>query len=208
MKKTYLMALMPLMILAFFVNQSEADQILQPGSLWEYTFTDPTSNPAWNTTTGTGGWSSGLAPFGNTTGPYDGDTTGAFSYKTYWAADNTGSWDDDLWVRTSVDFSGYSLSSLLWNLGVDNGFKLYVNGTLVASANGEGYTYMWEYSGNFSGISLNPGINIIAVALEDHGGLTAFDMEIRGTAVPEPGILILLGISMVSVVGLKRWWKE
>jgi len=27
-------------------------------------------------------------------------------------------------------------------------------------------------------------------------------------AVPEPGILILLGISMASVVGLRRWWKE
>jgi len=28
------------------------------------------------------------------------------------------------------------------------------------------------------------------------------------TSVPEPGILILLGISMASVVGLRRWWKE
>jgi len=28
------------------------------------------------------------------------------------------------------------------------------------------------------------------------------------TDVPEPGILILLGISMFSLVGLKRWWKE
>jgi len=27
-------------------------------------------------------------------------------------------------------------------------------------------------------------------------------------AVPEPGILILLGISMASVVGLRRWWKD
>jgi len=26
--------------------------------------------------------------------------------------------------------------------------------------------------------------------------------------VPEPGILILLGISMASIVGLKRWWKD
>ncbi len=26
--------------------------------------------------------------------------------------------------------------------------------------------------------------------------------------VPEPGILILLGISMISVAGLRRWWKN
>ena len=28
------------------------------------------------------------------------------------------------------------------------------------------------------------------------------------TAVPEPGILILLGISMASIAGLKRWWRQ
>jgi len=27
------------------------------------------------------------------------------------------------------------------------------------------------------------------------------------TSVPEPGILILLGLSMVSIAGLRRWWK-
>jgi hypothetical protein len=29
-----------------------------------------------------------------------------------------------------------------------------------------------------------------------------------GVPVPEPGILILLGISMASIAGLRRWWKE
>jgi len=29
----------------------------------------------------------------------------------------------------------------------------------------------------------------------------------ESTAVPEPGTLILLGISTMSLVGLKRWWK-
>jgi hypothetical protein len=33
-------------------------------------------------------------------------------------------------------------------------------------------------------------------------GVTGF------ATVPEPGILILLGISMMSVAGLKRWWKD
>jgi choice-of-anchor C domain-containing protein len=32
--------------------------------------------------------------------------------------------------------------------------------------------------------------------------------NVKVTPVPEPGILILLGISMASVVGLRRWWKD
>jgi choice-of-anchor C domain-containing protein len=32
--------------------------------------------------------------------------------------------------------------------------------------------------------------------------------NVRVTPVPEPGILILLGLSMVSIAGLMRWWKE
>jgi len=32
--------------------------------------------------------------------------------------------------------------------------------------------------------------------------------NVRVTSVPEPGILILLGISMMSVAGLRKWWKE
>jgi len=29
-----------------------------------------------------------------------------------------------------------------------------------------------------------------------------------GVAVPEPSLMVLLGISMMSVAGLRRWWKE
>jgi len=38
----------------------------------------------------------------------------------------------------------------------------------------------------------------------------SWDLNFRTHVIPtpEPGILILLGISMASVVGLKRWWKE
>ena len=94
----------------------------------------------------------GLAPFGNNTGGYSSDPSGYFDYKTYWAAD--GSDGDDLWVRRAIDLSAYDLASLTWNLGVDNGYKLYANVSLVAQANEEGYTWRWEYSGNFSAIPL------------------------------------------------------
>jgi hypothetical protein len=40
------------------------------------------------------------------------------------------------------------------------------------------------------------------------GQVYTFSFTAGATTVPEPGILILLGISMGSVVGLRRWWKD
>jgi len=48
-------------------------------------------------------------------------------------------------------------------------------------------------------------------AVITHGAgvtITSFDAETKGTQVPEPGIMILLGISMMSLAGLKRYWKD
>jgi hypothetical protein len=107
-----------------------------------------------------------------------------FDSVTVWPADGLDG--DDLWVRTSIDLTGITLSTVVWGLGVDNGFKLYAKGVLVGEGNAEGFTFCWEYSGGFGG-ALVPGINVIDVALEDHGGATAFDMEITGdTAPPMP----------------------
>ncbi len=185
------------------ISNTDALTILSPGATWEYTFVDPTSDPAWNKTTGIGGiWLSGPAPFGNV---YSGDF--GYQFGTYWP--ENWSWGDDLWVRTSVDLSVFDLSSVRWDIGVDNGFTLYTNGFLVAGYNAEGYTGRWEYSGDFSGVSLNQGTNIIAVALEDHGGLTAFDMQITGDhVVSEPSTLLLLGSGLSGLIGLAGLRKK
>ena len=193
-----------LLIVAIFMPVcAQADAILAPGHTWEFTFTDPTLDSNWATSTG--GWNTGPAPFGNyTIGSYD--PAGYFSYNTLWAAD--GSDGDDLWVRTTIDLTSYNLATIRWDLGVDNGFKLYANGALVSAANGEGYTYRWEYSGDFSSVSLNSGINVFAVALEDHGGLTAFDMQITGSPVPVPPAILLLGSGLVGLLTVRRRFKN
>ncbi len=188
------------LLTASFAN---AFVILPPGATWEYTFTDPTADTSWNTTTG--GWTLGAAPFGN-------QGSGDFGFNTYWAAD--GRDGDDLWARVSLDLTLIDLSSLAWDLGVDNGYKLYMNGALVSAANAEGYTNRWEYSGGFGGTA-NQGINVLAVALEDHGGATAFDMQVTGNerllppkppvAAPAPAVLWLIagGLGLFGLVRRK-----
>ena len=155
MKKTTLILF--LLVLVFSTTFVQADTILAPGHTWEYTFTNPTDDSSWNTSTG--GWSTGAAPFGNATYPTE-DPNGYFNYKTWWP-ENWNIYEDDLWVRTSIDLTGYDLSSINWYLGVDNGFTLFVNGILIASVYEDGYAYRWEYSGNLSSVTLNQGINII-----------------------------------------------
>ena len=194
--KSRLSSIAIVLALGFVPSFVEAGTILAPHSdSWEYTFIDPTAGP-WNTTTGLGGdWLSGTAPFGNCNAACGGAD---FAYNTRWEAD--GADGDDLWARREIDFTGYDLSSIVWNLGVDNGFKLYLNGILIASANGEGYTFRWEYSGNFAA-AIMPGVNILAVALEDHGGLTAFDMEVVGESVPDIGSTLPLLLTGIGVLG-------
>jgi len=164
--------------------------VVAPGSSWEYS---GVATPGWNTTTG--GWSVGAAPFGNTSG-------GDFGANTNWSANTL------LWVRKAVDFTGFNTATAHWDLGVDNGFDLYVNGTHIAGANAEGFTSRWEYSGALGG--LHSGVNIIAVALEDHGGATAFDMQILAAPVPEPETyaMMLAGLGLLGLAARRRQAKQ
>lgn len=150
--------------------------LIAPKSDWE--FLTLSSNQAapqeWNTTYGD--WSISGAPFGNHYGTWGGNDD--FYARTYWAAD--GGDGDDLLVRATVDLTGVDLSTLKYYVGVDNGAKLYVNGNLVMNRNDGGYGYRWEYQGDILSQHLVAGTNIIALALEDHGGLTAFDMQLTG----------------------------
>jgi len=172
-----------------------ADIIQAPGAVWEYTFSSP-SDVNWKTGAGSG-FVTGAAPFGNTSG-------GDFGANTFWGAD--GGDGVDVYLRRTLDLTGYDLSTIAWDLGVDNGFSLYANGVLVGSGNAEGFAARWEYTGGFGG-SLVAGINYLAVELEDHGGATAFDMQIRGersTSVPDSGTTLGLLLLSAGLLAIRR----
>lgn len=194
---------------ALTATAAHAAAVLPPKSTWEYTFTDPGPGLDWTTTTGVGGiWLSGDAPFGNTTG-VDPD----FDFQTFWTAAGARSvGTPELWVRKEVDFTGFDIATAAWQLGVDNGYKLWLNGDFISEANAGGFTSRWEYSGTFGG-TLNPGNNIIALALDDYGGFTAFDMQITADAktpdtpaIPLPAGLPLMlgGIAALATLHRRR----
>ena len=171
--------------------------ILSPGSQWEYTFDDPGPNLDW--TVEEGGWTIGPAPFSNT-------TEGLFAQGTAWESDETAD-GDDLWVRTTFDLTGISdLSSIAWDIGIDNGFSLFLNGQFVQAENKEGDAHRWDYSGLFDEADLLPGENHVALALEDHGGGTGFDFQVGiYCEVPEAASSgLLLGCAFTGIAWFKR----
>ena len=201
---------------------AEASTILATKSDdWQYTFCDPTSDLQWAISTSgfhpnvrcsetePGVWSTGPAPFGNTN---DGGGTFDFDWRTKWDIEvaDVANPSDDLWVRRTIDVTGYDLNTISWAIGVDNGFKLYLNNTQIAADNREGFAFQWEHTGLFTADQFMPGINYIALALEDHGGLTAFDMQIEGiqsrelAAVPEPETIALLGLGTLALLATRK----
>ena len=70
--------------------------------------------------------------------------------------------------------------------------------------------HYYQYDANYYFVPPNAQFrNEDAFTLASGSYVTNLGNQSIGTwSVPEPGILILLGISMMSVVGLRRWWKD
>ncbi len=181
---------------------AHADTLISVNDSFKYVGTQSTNTPAalginmtgyTNTGYDDSQWLTGNAAFGNTNNAGFDYTAGG----TFWDVNTTP------FLRKTLNLAS-APTGVHVNLGVDNGFDLYINGTHVTGDNQEGFTSMWEYSFDVPDGLLHSGNNVVALALEDHGGLTAFNMEMTSQAVPEPCSMIALGVGLVGVIRRRR----
>lgn len=201
MAKKIIVALLTITLLTFSAGIALAipTTFIDQGSTWQYQqFRSPDLWPTWSTAGydsfdwGNAAWSTGQAAFGNGT-----PSQGALQYKTYWGEGK------DMALQKTLVLGPDLLSPLTLNVASDNGFIIFINGYQVAKANSEGYTSYWEYTLQLDNLAfLSPGINLIQVLAEDHGGKTFFDLKLSGDAapVPEPGTVMLLGFGLFGLV--------
>ncbi len=136
-------------------------------------------------------WSNGNAAFGS-----------AIGASTFWA------FDTDLALQTEFDFSG-GVSELLLSVASDNGFVVFLNGSLVAKENVENFTKYWEYDISIDPTLLVQGTNTLQVLAESHGDSSFFDMRLSGSngavaAVSEPATLMLLAAGLFGLTRVRR----
>ena len=93
---------------------------------------------------------------------------------------------------TSFSFTQSGVSLVLKGQGFDE------KSPLLMAALGETGTSFFFEGFSISANTENTGSSYVAIS-------SYFQNVAK---VPEPGILILLGISMMSIAGLRRWWRE
>jgi len=101
----------------------------------------------------------------------------------------TGVWITDL-------FSGGSDPNESGQVSLNGGSAIIFYGANSDQVNGE----------QFVGFGGPLPVNLAVFSI--YGSATNNEFSVAGFTAPEPGILILLGICMTSIIGLRRWWKD
>jgi hypothetical protein len=198
MKKGFLISVVTGLLLWASAGISVAAPVtlIDQGAMWNYTVLTNDLYPAWGSAGynsfnwNTATWQQGQAAFGN---PY------SLPYHTYWAAGT------DLALQSTFNINGALSTPITLDVASDNGFMVFINGTMVAKQMAEGYTAYWEYVLPLSTIGFVEGLNVIQVLAEDHGGATFFDMkltaDVTAAPVPEPATMFLFGSGIVGLLG-------
>jgi hypothetical protein len=195
MRKLCIISMIGMMLLISAANHAIAVTLVAQSDSWDYAVM---STDLWSNWGSAGyssfdwenaSWTAGQAAFGN------GEQT-----ITYWSANK------DLALSKTITINGLVTGNATLNVGVDNGFIVFVNGKQVAKANAEGSWDIWEYTYSISSTYFINGQNIIRAFAEDHGGGTFFDMMLTAEVnpVPIPGALWLLGSGLMGLIGIRR----
>lgn len=201
MIKKLLVALIACTLVTFSAGLALAipTTLIYQESQWQYQQLSTDLWPSWSTAGydsfdwASAAWSTGSAAFGNGS---------ILPYHTYWREGT------DLALQKTFAIPTSPINGdLILNVAADNGFIIFVNGFQIAKETAEGYTSIWEYTLAIDNSPfIAPGLNLIQVLAEDHGGKTYFDMQLTGDIppVPEPGTILLLGAGLVGLAAWRR----
>lgn len=112
-----------------------------------------------------------------------------------------------MWVSELIDGQAYVYPYGGPQIGSDTYYVLRVdadstNGELTVYLDG---VFLFTYSAS---TKYRTGLSGVYSGNE-HGYFDNFTLTSNDiTPVPEPSLIVLLGISVMSLVGLKRWWKD
>jgi hypothetical protein len=141
-----------------------------------------------------GTWLGNFAPTGG------GWSTGLVSIPAQWKV------NDETAIVYVLDGGKAGLSNVEFDLGVDNGLFVWIDGIFKLGAMAPYGSNLGEYHLDLG--SLSAGKHFVQILREDHGGSTDFDILAKGDVnparVPEPGTMLLVGTGLLGMIGLGR----